>query len=155
MIPYKNLMIFERNGVYTVGGTDNTCFDDCSLENIECGLDEFEMVDYCLQNNIKLKFDDLRGGIYDVSFEKYLEHLEKYHTDKECSFLNDEFIVPVLMLSSLDEAKSFVDWVDSKLKEQVLLPNTSLSAHIHSVSTYAAKSQSVSRARENEFEPDI
>lgn len=109
---YKGMKIFEQDGLYTVGGEDNACFDDCTLENLSSHLDEKELVDYCREHNCELVFENLYGSGGFVSYEKYLEHLARYDLEPDGDFLNEEFIVPEVRFASLDDAKSFVDWAD-------------------------------------------
>ena len=114
VMTYKCLTIYEKDGLFTVGGPHNAAFEDCSLENLEYGPEELELVTYCRENGIPLRFDDLRGHMYDVPYEKYLEHLEKYKVDPDGGFLAEEFIVPMVRCNSIDQAKALIDWVEER-----------------------------------------
>lgn len=114
---YKGFRIFEKDGVYTIGQKWNDSFDDCSLENLGCGVDEFEMVQHCREHGISLEFYNLRDCGDALSYEKYLEHLDKYHYDHEESFLETEFVVPFVSFSSVDQVKEFVDWIEERVAE--------------------------------------
>ena len=111
-IEYKGLKIFEKDSVFTVGGAENASFEDCTLENLGRGPDEFEMVQYCRENGIPVQFDDLRGHVDDLPYEKYLEHLGKYNLDPDGAFTADEFIVPVVRCVSAEQVLQFIDWIE-------------------------------------------
>lgn len=114
---YKGLTIYEKNGVFTVGGPHNDAFDDCTLENLEYGPEEVDLVAYCRENSIPLQFDDLRGHVCDVPYEKYLEHLGKFETDPDGSFTDYEFIVPVVRCTSVEQARGLIDWIEERCRE--------------------------------------
>lgn len=111
---YQGFRIFEKDGVYTVGQNWNNSFDDCSLENLGCGVEEFEMVQYCRDNGIALEFYNLRDCGDAVPYEKYLEHLDKYQENKEGTFTDTEFIVPIAVFSAVEQAKGFIDWIEER-----------------------------------------
>lgn len=116
---YKGMVIYEKGGLLTVGGPYNDSFDDCTLENLEYGPEEGELVAYCRENGIPLQFDDLRRHAEDVGYEKYLEHMNKYLADPEGSFTDYEMIAPMVRVKSLEQAKGLIDWIDGKVKSCV------------------------------------
>lgn len=103
-----------------MGGPHNSEFNDCTLENFEYGPEEVELGAYCRENGIPLRFDDLRGHVYDVPYEKYLEHLVKFKEDPDGDFTDYEFIVPVVRCSSLHQAMQLVDWIDKAQQRETI-----------------------------------
>lgn len=110
MKSYKGFDIYERNGLYTVGGSENVEYEDCTLENLNTIVDEFDMVSWCRENGIRLVFIDFRKDNF-VSYEEYLSHLSHFDTDPEGTFLDEEFIVPFAVFTSEEQAKGFIDWL--------------------------------------------
>lgn len=108
-LPYKGFFIYEKDGEYTVGGANNTAFDDCTLENLECGTDETAMVNWNKNSGNKLLFWEMRNTEW-VSEERYNEHLRRYQTEGD-DFLDEEFVVPCVRFADKERAKAFVDWL--------------------------------------------
>lgn len=116
-VTYRGFKLFKMGELYSVGGSDNADYSDCTLENLGSGVDESEMVQYCFNKGLCLFFDDLRGNVSGVSYAQYLSHLEKYQTCQDDSFLDNEFIVPVVRFASTLEAKEFIDWIHDRRNE--------------------------------------
>lgn len=114
---YIGWTVFEKNGVYTIGGTNNSEFDDCSLENLTPKIDERKMVEWCRAHEVCVEFCDLHGDRENLSYEAYLKHLSRYQTEKDNSFVDDEFIVPVVRFDSMRKAYEFMSWLEKRLGE--------------------------------------
>jgi hypothetical protein len=116
-IEYKAWSIFERDGAYTVGGVSQTSFEECTLECLPTIVDETEMVEFCRNNNFNLSFVNLHGIGEEVPYEKYQEHLAKYQLLANDDFTNEEYIVPLALFNSVEQAKQFVDWLEVREDE--------------------------------------
>lgn len=112
MLEYKECLIFEKNGEFTVGSENNCEFDDCTLENFSL-CDEFRAVKWNMEHRNKIVFIGLRGETEgeNVSYKKYLQHLRRYQTEKDNSFVGEELIVPCVIFKTIDKAKEFIDWI--------------------------------------------
>jgi hypothetical protein len=120
---YRGFDIYTRNGEFTVGGIENHCFDDCTLENFHY-VSEYDAVRWLREKGYGVKFFSYQDYKY-VPYESYLEHLINYQFDdvvirreKEtgCLFpdyedINETMIVPKLALNSIAEVKEFIDWI--------------------------------------------
>lgn len=113
-VEYNGWRIFEKDGAFTVGGGENTCFEECTLECLPTIVDEWDMVEYCRGKNLNVAYLDVYGSGDYVSYEAYRDHLAKYETLELAGFRDEEFIVPVAMFESLEQAKQFLDWVDKR-----------------------------------------
>lgn len=111
-LPYKGFFIYEKDGEYTVGGANNTAFDDCTLENLECGTDETAMVNWNKNSGNKLLFWEMRNTEW-VSEERYNEHLRRIQQMErdDILFHDGEFVVPCVRFADKERAKAFVDWL--------------------------------------------
>ena len=103
---YRNWDIYTQNGEFTVGGCDNCSFDDCSLENLNCGC-EYKAVRWLREKGYCVKFVSYDDGSY-VTYETYLENLMLY---QEEDLRPDIIIAPEMHLSSIKEAKEFIDFI--------------------------------------------
>ena len=119
MESYKGWTIFEKNGRFTVGGDHNVEFSDCTFENLVPAVDESEMVAWCLNNGIHIEFNDLRGHRNNLSYEDYMNHLERYDCNPDWGFVDFELIVPTAIFISIEQAKSFLDWLDEKMNNKL------------------------------------
>ena len=111
-VEHNGWLIFEKDGAYTVGGGGAYCFEDCSLECLPTSVDELDMVEFCRSKNLNVAYLDVYGSGNYVPFEKYRDHLAKLEALETGS--DNEFIVPVAMFESLEQAKQFLDWVDKR-----------------------------------------
>ena len=112
MLEYRDCLIFEQNGEFTVGTENNYEFNDCNLENFWL-CDEFEAVKWNMEHGNKIIFVGLRGETECecVSYERYLKHLMRYKIEKDNSFVDEELIVPCVTFETINKAKEFIDWV--------------------------------------------
>ena len=104
MLKYRDYYIYEQNGEFTVGDSDGAKFDDLTLENFYCGVDETVMVAWNMQHENRLEFYELRNDCDEVSFEDYIRHFVDYNSDVS-------FVVPAVYFTTLDKAKEFIDWI--------------------------------------------
>ena len=104
MLKYRDYYIYEQNGEFTIGDSDGAKFDDLTLENFYCGVDETVMVAWNMQHGNRLEFYELRNNGDEVSFEDYIKHFVDYNSD-------ESFVVPVVYFTTLDKAKEFIDWI--------------------------------------------
>lgn len=107
---YKDYDIYTKNGKYTVGCEDNTSFEDCTLENFGY-VDEYDAVKWLREKGYGVKFISYDDGSY-VPYETYLENLMLYQISAPEEDLRPDIIIaPQMHLSSIKEAKEFIDWV--------------------------------------------
>lgn len=104
MLEYRNFTIYNKYREFTVGGVDNSEFDDCTLENLRCEVDETNMVAWNMKNGNNLRFYNFRQDGDEVTYKDYIEHFVDYDGDK-C------FIVPAVYFSTIEKAKEFIDWI--------------------------------------------
>lgn len=117
MESYKGFYIYEKDGLYTVGGINNAGYEDCTLENLNVVVQETDMVAWCLENGIQLEFNDLRCQRDNPSYEDYLNHLERFDTNPDLGFVEFELIVSTAIFSSTEQAKGFIDWLADRETE--------------------------------------
>ena len=115
---YRNWDIYTQNGEFTVGGCDNCSFDDCSLENLGCGC-EYKATRWLREKGYCVKFIDYGNSKY-VPYETYLEHLMLYQlSDEEEDLRPDTLVAPEMHLSSIKEAKEFIDFICDEIDDYI------------------------------------
>lgn len=115
---YRNWDIYTENGEYTVGGMNNCSFDDCTLENLSCG-GEYKATRWLREKGYCVKFTSYDDGSY-VPYETYLEHLMLYNmSTPEEDLRPDIIIAPEMHLSSIKEAKEFIDFICDEIDDYV------------------------------------
>jgi hypothetical protein len=66
------------------------------------------------------------GNMKYVSYEKYLEHLmsynweDKYNDFEDIAEPHENLTVPIMYLSSIKQAKEFIDWVEDESDKYII-----------------------------------